>query len=265
MDHLQLLALAVLQGVTEFLPISSSGHLALFPHLFGMPDQGLGFDVAVHVGTLVAVVSYFRRDIGQLSRAWLSSLHGARTPSPESRLAWCVLVATLPVAVAGLLLSDVVEGALRDPRVIAAATLGFGLVMWWADARGAKTRSIEEVGWRDVAVIGGAQVLALIPGTSRSGITITAGMGMGLTRTSAARFSFLLSIPVIALAGGWQALELVSRDLAQWHILLAGAVLAGTCAFACIHWFLKMLERYSLLPFVLYRLALGLWLLYLYR
>ncbi len=264
MDYLHAVYLAVVQGVSEFLPVSSYGHLVLFPRLFGWPDQGLAFDIAVHVGSLVAVVSYFRRDVLKLCRGALAPLRG-REQSPHGRLAWSVAAATIPAVLAGLAFGDFIEARLRQPQVIAATTVVFGLLMWWADARGLRRRGLETVGWRDAVFIGCAQALALIPGTSRSGITITAGLAMGLSRPAAARFSFLMAIPVILLAGGWQLLKLpASESTPDWGVLAAGALFAGLSAFVCIHLFLRMIERFSLFPFVVYRLLLGAWLFYLY-
>lgn len=257
MDELQVFVLAILQGLTEFLPISSSAHLILLPSLVGWSDQGLAFDVAVHVGTLAAVVGYFHKDLVNMTRDWgLSIRHGRQIG--ESRLAWGVLFGTIPVGVAGLVLNDFGEDLLRSSSVIAVSTVVFALVLWWADWRGSQTRDEHSVRWKDVVIIGLAQAVALIPGTSRSGVTITAGLALGLTRAGAARFSFLLSIPVILLAGSLKGLEAwTSSQPVDWMPLLAGLVLAGVSAYLCIHYFLKLLERVGLLPFIIYRLALG--------
>ncbi|HHM04242.1 MAG TPA: undecaprenyl-diphosphate phosphatase [Gammaproteobacteria bacterium] len=257
MEWWHILALALLQGVTEFLPVSSSAHLILLPQLAGWADQGLAFDVAVHVGTLVAVVSYFRREIVILIRDWTQSLRRRRRVG-DSALAWAVLLGTVPVGLAGLLLGDLVETQLRTVLVIALATIVFGLLLGWADRRGGGRRSEHSIGWRDVLVIGCAQAVALIPGTSRSGITITAALFMGLSREAAARFSFLLSIPVITLAGGLKVLELAGGTApAPWGVLLPGALVAAVSAYLCIHFFLQMLKRMGMMPFVAYRLVLG--------
>jgi undecaprenyl-diphosphatase len=255
--------LAVLQGFTEFLPISSSAHLILLPRLEGWPDQGLAFDVSVHVGTLAAVVWYFRGELAAMARDWSRSVAERRAVG-ESRLAWAVLLGTIPVGLAGLAFKDVVETTLRSPVVIGWATVGFGLLLWWADAAGRRRRTEHELTWRDVLVVGVAQAVALIPGTSRSGITMTAALGMGLSRSGAARFSFLLSIPVIVLAGGLNAVELaMGQASVDWFDLGLGALISGISAYLCIHWFLKLLERTGMLPFVVYRLLLGAVLLYL--
>ncbi|WP_303909539.1 undecaprenyl-diphosphate phosphatase [Thiohalomonas denitrificans] len=257
MDLFQAVLLALLQGVTEFLPVSSSAHLILLPTLTGWEDQGLAFDVAVHVGTLAAVVWYFRDELRPMVVDWGRSLSEQRLVG-ESRLAWGVLFGTIPVGLTGLAFKDVVETSLRSPLVIAATTLIFGVLLWWADAHGRRVRSEHTVGWKDVLVIGVAQAIALIPGTSRSGITMTAGLMMGLDRQGAARFSFLLSIPVIAIAGGLSTVELIGAgERVVWAPLLVGTAVAAFSAYLCIHFFLKLLERIGMMPFVIYRLLLG--------
>ncbi len=264
MDILHIIALALLQGLTEFLPISSSAHLILLPKLVDWVDQGLAFDVAVHLGTLTAVVGYFRHELRDMTRAWFASLNGAGR-NRDANLVWALIYATLPVAAVGFLGSDFIETHLRSPRVIALATIGFGLLLWWADARGARVRDEHSITWKDIVVIGIAQALALIPGTSRSGITMTAGLMLGLNRAAAARFSFLLSIPVILLAGGYETFKLIRMDDAvDWTALLLGAIVSALSAYLCIHLFLKLLDRMGFLPFVIYRLGLGVVLLLMF-
>jgi undecaprenyl-diphosphatase len=264
MDFLQLLVLSLVQGLTEFLPISSSAHLILIPVLTPWEDQGLAFDVAVHVGTLLAVVVYFRQELRQMSVSWLDSVLG-KGVSAESRLAWAVVLGTIPLGVAGLLLVDFVGLYLRSPVVIATTTIVFGILLGWADVRGRRRRDEYELAWRDVVVIGCAQALALIPGTSRSGITITAGLAMGLTRQAAARFSFLLSIPGILLAGGYLLYKLINQaNRVEWWVLFFGVMISGISAYLCIHYFLKLLNHSGMLGFVLYRLALGVILLVIF-
>lgn len=264
MDFLQVFLLAILQGLTEFLPISSSAHLILLPLIANWQDQGLAFDVAVHVGTLAAVIFYFRQTLRRLTVDWLASIQH-RQMQGESRLAWAVLVGTIPVGIVGLLFNDFISTALRDPLVIAVTTLVFGLLLGWADWTGRRQRDETQLGWRDVIIIGLAQAVALIPGTSRSGITMTAGLMLGLTREAAARFSFLLSIPVIFLAGSLKTLELVQSDHSEiWLPLISGAVLAAISAYLCIAIFMRLIERVGLWPFVVYRLLLGAVLLWLF-
>lgn len=264
MDLIQIFALALLQGLTEFLPISSSAHLILLPIIAGWQDQGLAFDVAVHVGTLTAVVFYFRTTVVTLSIDWLASVK-QRALIGESRLAWAVLLGTIPVGLAGLLLGDVIENHLRSPLVIAATTIIFGLMLGWADWQSKQQRDEHRLGLFDILFIGIAQAIALIPGTSRSGITITAGLMLGLTRQAAARFSFLLSIPVIVLAGGLKTIELVQSTLkTDWFALIMGIGLSAISAYICIHLFLKIIEKVGMWPFVIYRLILGAILLQLF-
>ena len=200
MELTHIIWLALVQGLTEFLPVSSSAHLILVPQLLGWPDQGLDFDVAVHLGTLIAVVAYFRHDIVKLFLAWFASIT-KRTMTPEARLAWGVILGTIPAGLVGLLFKDYIEVYLRSPMVIAATTIIFGLLLWLADRRARLERSELSLNWQDFLVIGGAQAIALIPGTSRSGITLTAGLLLGLTREAAARYSFLVSIPISVLSG----------------------------------------------------------------
>jgi undecaprenyl-diphosphatase len=264
MDNLHAFFLALLQGITEFLPVSSSAHLILLPRLLGWPDQGLAFDVAVHVGTLSAVIFYFQRELQPMARDWFESLR-SRKNTANSRLAWAVLWGTVPVGLAGLLLKGFIENNLRSELAIAAATVGFALLLWWADAKGRARRDEYSLRARDILIIGVAQALALIPGTSRSGVTMTAALMLGLSRQAAARFSFLLSIPVITLAGGLLSLELVqSPHLVDGSAMLVGVLTSAITAYFCIHYFLKVLDNIGMLPFVIYRFGLGALLVFLF-
>ena len=256
MEILQIVILALIQGLTEFLPISSSAHLILVPVLTDWPDQGLAFDVAVHAGTLTAVVLYFRKELSRMLVEWFASLKGRLTP--DARLAWAVLIGTIPVGLAGLVFKGVIETQLRSPMVIAMATIVFGLLLWYADKTGKRGKDEYGLSLCDVLVIGLAQALALIPGTSRSGITITAALMLGLNRKAAARFSFLLSIPVIFLAGMLETMDYLSAaSIEDAQPLLIGALISAVGAYACIHYFLKLLDRMGMMPFVAYRLVLG--------
>jgi undecaprenyl-diphosphatase len=261
MDNIQIITLALLQGLTEFLPISSSAHLILVPILTGWQDQGLAFDVSVHVGTLLAVLLYFHKEVLAMAAAWLGSFIG-RGLNPDARLAWAVIFGTVPVVIAGVVFKDFIEQNLRSPIVIAVATIVFGLLLAWSDWRGSRQRDEYSLSWTDVLTIGIAQALALIPGTSRSGITMTAGLALGLTRQASARFSFLLSIPVIIASGLLLTLDLLEQPGTDvWGVLLTGAAIAAVSAYLCIHVFLKLLERIGMMPFVIYRLVLGVGLL----
>ncbi|MDC9728704.1 MAG: undecaprenyl-diphosphate phosphatase [Methyloprofundus sp.] len=255
MDIFQAIALAILQGLTEFLPISSSAHLILLPVLAGWEDQGLAFDVAVHVGTLTAVVVFYRKVLVKVIKAWAGSLVG-KGFNEDAKLAWYVGFGTIPVGLVGMSLTDGMQEALRNPLIIAAATLVFALLLWWAEKRAQEQR--KKVTFMDAILVGLFQAVALIPGTSRSGITITAGLLLGLKREQAAMFSFLLSIPVIALAGGLKTLELYQSDIVvMWNLMLIGILVSAVVAYLSIAWFLKLLNKIGMLPFVVYRLILG--------
>lgn len=257
MDSLQAVMLAIVQGLSEFLPISSSGHLILVPHFLGWTDQGLAFDVAVHVGTLAAVVAYFRRPLAAMTAGWISSvIH--RRHDREGRLAWCVILGTVPVGAVGLAFSHFIEQYLRNPLFVAGTLSFFGILMWLADRLGRQARDEYSIGWRQALAIGCAQALSLMPGTSRSGITITAGLALGLTRSAAARFSFLLAVPGIAMAGGYEFLKMFSSgERIDWTSMSLGIAVSAVTGYACIHLLLKVIERVGLLPFTLYRLLLA--------
>jgi len=259
-DILQVTLLALIQGVTEFLPISSSAHLILPAALLGWEDQGLAFDMAVHLGTLLAVVFYFRRDLFGIISAMLVQV-GTGKASEASTLGWHLGLATIPVLIGGLLLQDLVETTLRSVTVIAVTTIGYGVLLWVADRYSTTTRSMQQINWKISLVIGLSQVLSLVPGTSRSGITMTAALFCHMDRQAAARFSFLLSIPVTAGAALLVLLELLAAPSVNWMELSYALVVAALTAFACIHYFLKLISALGFLPFVIYRLLLGSFLL----
>lgn len=261
MELLHIIILSIIQGVTEFLPISSSGHLILPKEILGWPEQGLAFDVAVHIGTLFAVVAYFRQDIIDIVSSWLLSLTGKELSplqAENSRTAWYIALATIPAGIAGLLLGDFIEAHLRTTLVIAVTTILFGIALAFAD-RGAerKTKDLAQITIGIALIIGCAQALALIPGTSRSGITITAALFCGLAREPAARFSFLLAIPIILLSGAYKTLQLLGLPAVNWVDLFLGVLLSAISAFICIHYFLKFIQQIGMMPFVIYRLVLG--------
>jgi len=261
METLHIIILALIQGVTEFLPISSSGHLILPSGLLGWPEQGLAFDVAVHLGTLLAVVTYFRHDILNMMNAWCLSTF-KQQHSDDSRIAWYVVLATIPAGLAGLLFGGFIESNLRTTFVIAMTTIVFGVLLGWSDRSSInKDKDLANLTIKIVLIIGIAQALALIPGTSRSGITITAALFCGLQRDAAARFSFLMSIPIIVLSGGYKALQLLELPHVNWSDMALGAVVAAVSAFFCIHYFLKFINNIGMMPFVVYRLLLGVFLL----
>lgn len=270
MSWLEAVVLALVQGVTEFLPVSSSAHLLLVPFLFGWEDQGLAFDVAVHLGTLVAVISYFWRDIKPMIYHGLQTLTPHPKPDPEGygRLAWGVVIATLPIGVFGLLLSDFVEENLRSVLVLALATILFGVVLGYAEKIYPKTavrKDLTQLTWQSALSFGLAQCLAMIPGTSRSGITLTAGLFLGFSKEAAAKFSFLMSIPTILLAGLLQTAKLFQSALpVDWGAMGIGVLVSMLAGYACIKLFMQALSKIPLMVYVYYRLALGVALLWLY-
>lgn len=269
MSTLEIIILALLQGLTEFLPISSSAHLILPSQILGWQDQGLAFDVAVHVGTLLAVVLYFRKEVGAMAVAWCGTVGIGPEKGSQSfdgKLAWWILLATIPAGLFGLLGKDLIEEHLRSALVIAATTLIFGFLLGFADIKAGKRvkhKPMEKLGIKGAMLIGLAQAIALIPGTSRSGITMTIGLMLGLSRDNAARFSFLLSIPAIAMAGSYLTLKLfLSTEAVDWFAMGLGSLIAFISAYACIHYFLILLEKLGMMPFVIYRLILGVGLLW---
>lgn len=257
----QVVFLALIQGLTEFLPVSSSAHLILPAQLLSWPDQGLSFDVAVHVGTLIAVVSYFYRDIISILRAWCLSFFTTQTDEADKRhtqLGWYVAIATIPAGLIGILLNDLIESHLRSVEVIAYATIGFGILLWVSDRFFSQTKEMPQLTYASTLMIGFFQALALIPGTSRSGITITAARFLGFSRDCAARFSFLLSIPLITVAGGYKLVQLLTATTnVEWGAIITGVALSMTSAYLCIHFFLKWINSVGFTVFLLYRLLLG--------
>lgn len=257
MTLLEIIILAIIQGVTEFLPISSSAHLLLPAELFGWVNQGLAFDVAVHVGSLLAVIIYLRKDITVMTTDFFR-FGLSKQQNDNSRLAWSVIIATVPVVVAGYLLKDWIEVNARTALVLAITTTIFGLLLWYADATARLSKVLHSMRYGQAIVIGLAQILALIPGTSRSGITMTASLMLGFNRQSAAKFSFLLSIPAILGAGLFSTFDLLQQsDPVDWSALLYGAGFSFVSAYLCIYLFLSWISRIGMLPFVIYRLCLG--------
>ncbi len=258
MDTTQAIILALIQGLTEFLPVSSSAHLVLLPLLTEWPDQGLAFDVALNSATWLAVILYFRRDLlGFMSGLKEMAVNRRFYNNCEGRLALMVLGASVPVGVAGVLAHDFVKGHLRTMEVVALSSILWGLVLLAADRSPGK-RELKDMGWAAALFIGLAQAIALVPGTSRSGITITAGLFTGLSRPAAARFSFLLSIIVGAMAGGLEGVKMIEGGgRTPWFAVTAGFFVAFIVAYLTIHYFLKFISRASMAPFVIYRVLLG--------
>ncbi|MFB3905634.1 MAG: undecaprenyl-diphosphate phosphatase [Acidobacteriota bacterium] len=272
----QSIVLGVLQGLTEFLPISSSAHLILVPWLLGWPAMGLTFDVALHAGTLLAVVVYFRQDLLDLSRGlwnWFNVKMGRRTSSEATEasgtVALAILIGTLPAAAIAALAGDEIEYYMRSPLVTVFTLTCFGLILWLADRRGRHLRSISNLTLIDGLVVGAAQMLALVPGVSRSGITITAALFLGLRRADSARFSFLLGTPVIVLAackGAYDVWRHAGDTGFSATPFVLGIIVSFLSGFLCVKYFLRFLQSRTYLPFVVYRwllacciLALLLW------
>ena len=252
MDSVQILVLALLQGLTEFLPVSSSAHLILLPHLLGWEDQGIRFDVAVHLGTLIAVVVYFRAQLMAIAKSVLVK------EVEQRRLLGHLFVATLPVVIVGGLAHDFIALHLRAPEIIIASTFIFGLVLLAANYPHANARNEYQITLKTALIIGLSQVLALIPGVSRAGITITAGVLLGMSRSGATHFSFLMAIPVIT---GSALLELLliwkDKIPVDWFGLSQGVLVSAISAYVCIHYFLKLIEQMGFTPFVIYRVFLA--------
>jgi len=259
---LHLMLLSALQGLTEFLPVSSSGHLILFSKFTTFPDQGLAFDVAVHVGSIIAVMIYFSETIWEMLKGVAKTYFIPNFKNPGSKLAWLIVIGTIPAAIAGLFLVENGTDELRSARLIGWTMLSFGIVLFIADKIGMTIRKIEHLTALDAVLIGLAQCLALIPGTSRSGITITMGRFLGLERREAAKFAMLLSIPTIAGAGALVGWELYQQgNMAEIIYAMDGitySFIASVLAIYIIMWWLK---KSTFLPFVIYRLCLGSYLL----
>jgi undecaprenyl-diphosphatase len=257
---IQAAVLGVVQGLTEFLPVSSSGHLILVPFFLHWPDQGLDFDVAVNTGTLLAVLAYFHRDLRDLIVGFFTgaprSRDGEFAPRP---MAWAILVGTIPAGLVGLFGKDWIETHLRNPEVIAMTTFAYGVLLFLADRFGRKVRTVDQVTILDGLVVGCAQALALIPGTSRSGVTITAALLLGFMRPSAARFSFLLTVPISVLAALKSAKDLADAGAgaAQLAPMAIGLVVSAVVGYAVIAWLLAWLRRRDLTVFVVYRMILA--------
>ena len=256
MSSFEAFVLALIQGITEFLPISSSAHLILVPYVFGWEGHDLRFDVVTNAGTLLAAVVYFRRE---LADAWRAAR--GRVPDLHARpdLLPAVIVASVPVLAIGFLFRGWFETTARRPDLIASMSIAFGILLWLADRRGSRSRELKQLTWRDSLLVGLAQAVALIPGTSRSGITITAGLGLGLTRREAAHFSFLLAIPVGLAAFASDLLKLLSAGLPRGEIgpLAIGFLVSAVSAYLVIGWLLAWLQRQTLTLFIVYRVVLG--------
>jgi undecaprenyl-diphosphatase len=262
MGWFEAVVLGVVQGLTEFLPISSSAHLRIVSEAFGWKDPGAAFTAITQIGTEIAVLLYFRRDIGRIIVAWLGSLTGRRKGDPDARVGWLIIVGSIPIVILGLLFKDSIETTLRDLRIVAIALVAFSLILYWADRVGSKKREVEDLTIGHGIAFGLAQAMALIPGVSRSGGTITMGLFLGYSRTAAARYSFLLAIPAVLGSGAYEAYRALTGDVAgrgiDWGPTIVATVLAFAVGLSVIAWLLRYLTRGSFTPFVVYRVVLGL-------
>jgi undecaprenyl-diphosphatase len=259
---IEAVVLGIVQGLTEFLPISSSAHLRVVGEAFGWDDPGAAFTAITQIGTEAAVLLYFRRDIGRIIGAWLASLGGRRKGDPDARMGWLIIAGSLPIGILGLLFQDDIETTFRDLRIVATALIVFSLILFWADRVGAKRRELDQLTVPHGIGFGFAQAMALIPGVSRSGGTITAGLFLGYSRAAAARYSFLLAVPAVLASGFFQVYEELTGDVAgvgvSWGPTLLATVLAFGVGLTVIAWLLRYLDRGSFTPFVVYRILLGL-------
>lgn len=267
MSFLEAVVLGIVQGLTEFLPVSSSGHLRIVPELFGWDDPGTAFTAVIQLGTMAAVVIYFWADLWRITLAWFRDVPRAvrwvrRQPTEpaerDAKLGWYLIVATIPIGIFGLLFQDQIETGARDLRLIAGALIVMGLLLLLAEKVGTRRKELDDVTTREGLAIGLAQSLALIPGVSRSGSTITAGLFLGLGRAAAARFSFLLSIPAVVLSGLFQLKDIGAGDGVGLGPTVVATLVSFAVGYAAIAWLLKYLTSHSTLIFVVYRVGLGL-------
>ena len=261
MSLLQIVILSLIQGLTEFLPVSSSGHLILLSKLTAFPDQGADMDVAVHIGSIIAVMIYFAKDIWLILRDLIKTRLKPTLQSYGCRLFWLIFIATIPAAIVGLILHHYGLEELRNVRIIGWNILIFGILLWWADNHTLSVRKINDMDWKDAVAIGLAQCLALIPGTSRSGITITMSRLLGIERREAAKFCMLLSIPTIAGAGLLVLYEIIRYGTLDLAVATQGIAFSFLASLAAIWIMMKWLKTRTFAPFVIYRVALGIFLL----
>ena len=261
MGWFEAIVLGLVQGLTEFLPVSSSAHLRIVGAAFGWADAGAAFTAITQIGTEAAVVLHFRRDIVRIVTAWVRSLGGRRRDDPDARMGWLIITGSVPIVVLGLLFKDSIETTFRDLRIVAIALVAFSLILLWADRVGRKKLELPDLSPRHGIVYGLAQALALIPGVSRSGGTITAGLFLGYSREAAARYSFLLAIPAVLGSGCYEAygaLKGTGGTGVDWAPTILATVIAFFVGLLVITWLLRYLNRGSFTPFVVYRVLLGL-------
>ena len=258
MDLLEVIVLGAVQGITEFLPISSSGHLIIVPWILGWEEQGLAFDVALHIGTLISVLWYFRKDWIAFGKAGIGLIQGRRN-DPNTRMVLMIAAATVPGAFAGFVAEGLVESYLRSPLVVASTLILLALFLVAAERRGRREKHLDGVSWTDALVVGCAQAFAIIPGVSRSGVTITAALFRGMHRDTAAHFSFFLSAPIIAGAGAKKILDLFSGGVTGEQVVMLGIgiLTSGIVGYLAIAFLLQYLATHTTYAFVYYRIALG--------
>lgn len=260
LEYIQAIVYGIVQGLTEFLPISSTAHLRLVPAVFGWSDPGAAYSAVIQIGTVLAVIIYFRRECASLLRAFFAGL-AAKDPmaNPDSRMAWYIVAGTLPIAIFGVAFKKLIEGEARALWVVTLSLLVFGVLLLAAELVSKKQKDTSSIGWKESQIIGAAQALALLPGASRSGVTITAGLLLGLNREAAARFSFLLSIPAVTAAGLFELKHILMHGtggVGLGALALATAV-SFAAGYACIEFLLRFLRTRSTIPFSIYRIALA--------
>ena len=258
------IVLGLVQGITEFLPISSSAHIFVVSQLLGWQDPGAAFTAVSQIGTELAVIVFFRRDIARIISAWARSLFTPALRSGiDARMGWYIIVGTIPIAVIGLIFSHQIETAARNLWLVSGTLIGFGIILGVADALGRHRLALANLNAKDGILFGLGQALALIPGVSRSGATISTGLALGYTREAAARYAFLLAIPAVVASGLYEATKIGSDPTVEWGPTILATVIAFVTGFAVIAWLLRWVTTRSYLPFVIYRIALGLLLIIL--
>ena len=275
MEWIQSIVLGLVQGLTEFLPVSSTAHLRIVPALLGWKDPGAAASAVIQLGTMAAVVAFFWRDLVRIVEAWLRHLTpaglrtvmhrpGVQTDDAaagsslhDARLGWYLVIATAPIGIAGILFKDQIETAARDLRLISVMLITFGALLWWVDSAFSQNKSSREITLRSALMMGVAQALALIPGVSRSGATITAGRFLGFSRESAARFSFLLSVPAVVLSGVYQAAANINTSEIVWGPTIVATLVAFASGYASIAWLLKYVATHTMRSFAMYRFLVG--------
>jgi undecaprenyl-diphosphatase len=255
---IEAIVLGLVQGLTEFLPISSSAHLRIVGDLAGWDDPGAAFTAVSQIGTETAVLIYFRRDIGRIVTTWVRSLGNRELRSdPDARIGWLIILGTIPIGIFGFIFRDTITGPLRDLRIVAAMLIVLGIVLAVADRVGSRDRELTELSVRNGVAIGFAQALALIPGVSRSGATTSAALFLGYTRAEAARYAFLLAVPAVLISGVFEAFDIGAEADTAWPQTIVGTLVAGIVGYVVIAFFMRYISTHTFTPFVIYRIGLG--------